>query len=162
MTGDSHVIGVEGFACLNILVYIAVAGGLNHLPVGAGPGVDPEVKSAAFLALIVVAVGGKVLVPLVVGVLAVVPGGSGVAYGAEHIAQGGGHGVADGGDSGVRAAFDPVGYDAGGDGELAAAGGERPVWLVEIGEDEALLLGEAVEGGRQLLVDYVVVEGLSA
>ena len=151
VTADGHVVGVERRAVLDVAVDILTDGVLQHLQIGVRPrAVLRELKPAALPVVVVAQIGvGAVAVVVVVDV--VVVGGGGIAQGAELVAQREGHTVAP---RGVEAdvAVHPRGQQAGHHGELAAGGGLPPAGLVEVVADEALV-GQAVEGGGQLLTD---------
>ena len=159
VTADGHVVGVEGRAVLHIGVDVRVDGVLDHLQIGIGPAAVLGELQAAALPLIVVAQIGVGLVAVVVVVDVVVVGGGGIAQRPELVAQRKGHAVAGGG---VKAdvAVDPRGDQAGHHRELAAGGGLSPAGLIEIAAHKALV-GQAVQGGRQLLADEPRGERLS-
>ena len=157
VSADGHVVGVEGLAGVHIILNIRRGGQLHHLQIGVGPAGDGEGQAVALTVVIIAQIGvGQVAV--VVGVGVVVIGHGGIAQRPELVAQREGHVVLM---AGVEAeiAVDPRGDDAGHVGELAAGGGLSPAGLVVVGEHEALV-GQLVQGGRQLLADDVGGEGL--
>ena len=158
MTADGHVVGVEGCAVLYIGVNILRDGVLDHLQIGVGPAAVLGQLQTVALALVVVTKVGMGLVPAVVVVDIVVVGGGGVAQSPELIAQGKGHTVVG---CGIEAdiAVDPRGEQTGHHRVLAAGGRLAPAGLIEIVEHEALV-GQTVEGRRQLLADEPGRKGL--
>ena len=159
VSADGHVVGVEGLAGVHVILNIRRGGQLHHLQIGVGPAGDGEGQAVALTVVIIAQIGvGQVAV--VVGVGVVVIGHGGIAQRPELVAQREGHVVLM---AGVEAeiAVDPRGDDAGHVGELAAGGGLSPAGLVVVGEHEALV-GQLVQGGRQLLADDVGGEGLGS
>ena len=158
VAADGHVVGMEGCAVLYIGVNILRDGVLDHLQIGVGPAAVLGQLQTVALTLIVVTKVGMGLVPAVVVVDIVVVGGGGVAQSPELIAQGKGHTVVG---CGVEAdiAVDPRGEQTGHHRVLAAGGRLAPAGLIEIVEHEALV-GQTVEGRRQLLTDEPGGEGL--
>ena len=152
MAADGHVVGVERLAGGEVGVHTAVQRGLQHFQIGVGPAAVLSGQSQTGAdALIVVAQVGVSGVAAIIIIGVVVPRRCLIAQSTELIAQRQRHVVIAAGPEADIAAH-PCGQQAGEDGKLAAGGGLAPAGLVVVAEHEALV-GQAVQGGGQLLRD---------
>ena len=158
VSADGHIVGVEGRAVLHIGGDVIVNGVHHHLLIGVGPVAAAGDKEAVAYAVEVVAQVGMGEMTVIVGVGVVVIRQRVISQGAELVTQCKGH-IVTVGDVEAEVIVDPSGDKARHHGKFAAGGGLTPAGLIKVVEHEALM-GEAIEGGRQLLTDDIGREGL--
>ena len=158
MTADGHVVGVELFAVVYIVVDVFVHGDQNHFMVGVGPAAGGQQLESAVNALVVIAQIGVGLVAVIEAVGVVVVSAGGVSQLCKLVAQGIGH-ILIGTCNEGQVAVHGGGNQTAGRGEFTACGALVPVGLVEVGKLEALAV-QLVQGGGQLGVNDIGREGL--